>query len=524
MAAPRCAFRRSRPIAGALTSALLLILAFPNFGQPWCAWMALVPWLHLVRACTPGAAFRWSYGIGLIFFLVSLWWLIHVTVVGWLVLCAYLALFFGLFGLFASRLIPCHLSPVICPLFLPSAWVALEYARSHLLSGFGWNLLAYSQTSWTPLIQLADLTGAWGVSFLIVLGNVALAQWCDSTHARRERLLGVLVVTGCLGAALGYGAWRIPRVMGTQTTRVAVVQGNIPQEEKWDEAYRESILQRYDVLTHEAAKTHPQLIVWPETAVPGYVGLEESVTRRVETLARALGIPMLVGSPIGRLSAGATWQMTNSAALLDSGGLSTQRYDKLRLVPFGEFIPGERWCPWLRSLLPPIGDFVPGAEHTVFRLPVSSSEFRVAGSDSNSPLAFSVLICFEDIFPELARRFVLDGARFLLVITNDAWFGPTAAAYQHVQASTFRAIELRVPIARAANTGWSGCIDPAGRWNDWVHDVQGAELFVAGTRTCELPWGTARTLYLQWGDWFAILCLAITVGWGVLSMVKRRRT
>jgi len=137
---------------------------------------------------------------------------------------------------------------------------------------------------------------------------------------------------------------------------------------------------------------------------------------------------------------------------------------------------------------------------------------------------FSVLICFEDIFPKLARHFVQEGAQLLLVITNDAWFGPTGAAYQHAQASTFRAIELRVPIARAANTGWSGCIDPTGRWVGSVRDPRGTELFVSGTHTCDLPLGYAANLYLRWGDWFALLCLFVTFGAAAVAWFVGRRS
>jgi apolipoprotein N-acyltransferase len=245
-----------------------------------------------------------------------------------------------------------------------------------------------------------------------------------------------------------------------------------------------------------AAATRPDLIVWPETSVPGYLGVEEELTQRLIGLAQDAQRPLLVGSPIPVISP-EVLSLQNSAILMDDAGNLVGRYDKLHLVPFGEFIPFERAFPWLRTVLPPIGDFVPGKEYTVFRAPPVPP--------------FSVLICFEDIFPELARRFVQEGAQWLLVITNDAWFGPTAAAYQHAQASTFRAIELRVPIARAANTGWSGCIDPAGRWLGRVRDQDGRELFVAGTHTCEVPLSPAISVYRRWGDWFAWLCLAIAL-------------
>ena len=528
----RLRFSRARPLLFALSSATLLIASFPNFNQPWCAWAALVPWLLLLRKRTLRSPFWWSYAIGLLFFLVSMWWLVHVTLVGWIILCVYLALYFGLFGLIVSRLcLQPRTSNLQRLLVVSASWVALEFARSHLLSGMGWNLLAYSQAGWPIVIQFADVTGAWGVSFVIVLVNVAIAEslgrrtrakrrgsksWASMIHLR-------IMSAGILLVAFGYGAWRLHNTRGAGAVRIAVVQGNIPQEEKWDEEHQQSIIERYEALTQQVAASHPDLIVWPETSVPGYFGVDEALTQRVLTLARTLKIPMLVGAPMLRLHA-TQFLLSNSAALVDPAGTIVSRYDKVHLVPFGEFIPFERNLPWLRQALPPIGDFVPGHEYTVFTAPVRNSEFGIRSDHSafrlpaaprrrhgtpHSALKFSVLICFEDVFPELARRFVQHGAQALLVITNDAWFGPTAAAYQHVQASTFRAIELRVPVIRAANTGWSGCIDPFGRWCGSVRDTKGAELFVAGTHTCDVMPGTARSFYQRWGDWFAWVCVII---------------
>jgi len=511
--------RSLRSLLLALLSAALLIVAFPNFNQPWCAWIAFVPWLFLLRAVSRRAAFWWSYGIGLAFFLASMWWLIHVTVIGWLVLCACLALYFAVFGLIASRFFIHHPSSIIQrALLVPSAWVALEFLRSHLFSGLGWNLLAYSQTGWLPLIQIADLTGVWGVSFLIVMGNVALAELFTRGIPPAARWKSAAVAAVGVLLALGYGAWRISRLAGSGMLRVAVLQGNIPHDQTWDEAYRDSTLQRYQALTERAAATRPDVIVWPETTVPGYLGVDEEITQRVTALARQVRCPLLVGAPAPTIHDERITLM-NSATLIDALGNLVARYDKMHLVAFGEFVPFDTWLPWLRGLLPPIGEFSPGHEYTVFHM---GSGLRAQGSGqqigpqptAHSPeLSFSVLICFEDVFPELARRFVRRGAQALLVITNDAWFGPTAAAYQHAQASTFRAVELRVPVARAANTGWSGCIDASGRWIGSVHDESGRALFVEGTHTCELPIPDGSSFYRQWGDWFAGLCVIVTVAW-----------
>ena len=493
----------------ALSSALLLIASFPNFNQPWCVWVAFLPWLALLGRCSARAAFWWSYAIGLTFFLASMWWLIHVTVVGWLILCATLACFFGVFGWVTHH---SQLPVVSVPhlLLLPAVWVSMEFLRSHLFTGLGWNLLAYSQTPWLELIQVSEVTGAWGVSFIIVLVNVGLASALVQALTAKRSVRYLALAAACLLVVVGYGAWRIPRVGTGPVARLALVQGNVPQEEKWDPAYAESIMQRYETLTREAAGRDVQLIIWPETSTPGYFGINEKMTSRIAALARSVKTPLLVGGPMGRLVDGRQ-RLTNSAALLDAEGTLRQRYDKLHLVPFGEFVPFERFIPWLRGILPPIGDFIPGTASTVFSLPAPSADARPGGEQS--PLDFSVLICFEDVFPHLARQFVQEGARVLLNITNDAWFGPTAAAYQHAQASTFRAVELRVPVVRAANTGWSGCIDHVGRWRGSVQDDEGRELFIQGTTVCEVPSGATQSLYSRWSDWFAGLCLVWMMSW-----------
>ena len=514
-----------------------------------------MPWLVALRDRTPRQAFGWSYLVGLLFFLGSMWWLTKLTafggplaLIGWLVLCAYLALYFGAFGYFAHRLLDSGLpgpprlpagagwtldsglesrvlgleSRVWSLITIPSLWVALEYLRSHLLSGLGWNLLGYSQTPSLTAIQLANVTGVWGVSFLITMVNVGIAGYVTGQERRRTipLLLALLAVWG----GWAYGKAQLVHQNSGPSLRVAVVQGNIPQDDKWDETRQRPILDQYERLTRQVAAQRPDLIIWPETAVPAFLGLHEAVTARILALNRELGIPLLVGAPTGRFE-GPQLLMGNSAILVEDGRLAAQ-YDKLHLVPFGEFIPGESFAPWLRSVLPPIGEFTPGQHDTVFDVPVASIESRVSSLNPkpetrNPKLRFSTLICFEDVFPELARRFVQQGAQLLVTITNDAWFGDTAAAYQHAQAATFRAVELGVPMIRAANTGWSGCIDAQGRWLTSVHDTHGKELFVEGVATCDVSSAVPSTPYARWGDWFAWLCL-LTILAGLLLRRESR--
>lgn len=394
-----------------------------------------------------------------------------------------------------------HLTPYTAFFALPAAWTALEYLRSHLLSGFGWNLIAHTQWNWIEVIQLAGFTGVWGVSFLVVLVNVALSASVKGVGWRVKGInLGVAGIFLC--AALFYGhvvlrQFPTPSTLHpTPVFKIALLQGNIPQPEKWDDSFQEAIWKRYEELMAEAVKEKPALIVWPETAVPGY--LEDPVIEdRLKAISRSAGAEMLVGLPTEDLENGLPY---NSALLLGRDGEERARYSKIHLVPFGEFIPVKPLLGWLKKFYP-VADFAPGKEWTVF--------------PTTPPV--SVLVCFEDVFPELARRFVREGAGWLLVITNDAWFGRSAASVQHLQASVFRAVENGVWLGRAANTGWTGFVDPAGRRLPPPGQIP---RFKPGVAVTEIPVLSRRgTFYTRWGDWFPILCL----GAACLAFLPSRR-
>ena len=420
---------------------------------------------------------------GIIFWAGVIYWLAFVTLIGTIVLILYLALYFALFGLIIR---PCtkHSTPGVL-IFIPAVWVLLEYIRSHLFTGFPWALLGYSQYLNLPVIQIADMTGAWGVSFLVMFINVAIVEiiWSIKNNLKPRLKITLISAIAVLILSLGYGYFKITsKYVYNQKSgimKISVIQGNIPQELKWDERYSGFTLAKYLRLSRLAAKDNPQMIVWPEAAAPEILGESDQTYEEIFSLAKEIKVPLLIGAVVNDKG-----DYFVSALFIDNAGKITHRYDKLHRVPFGEYIPLKNVFPFLEKVVP-IGDIQKGNEYTVF------------------PSGFAVLDCFEDVFPELAREFVKRGARFLVNITNDAWYKKTSAPWQHLQASVFRAVENRVYLARSANTGVSGFIAPTGKITSLVKDKSGNNIFIEGFATQYLfmpEW--PLSFYTRYGDIF----------------------
>ncbi len=503
-----------------LLSVILLVLSFPNYNLWILAWLGFVPLFFALKGKSQGKAFLLSYITGVIFWVGTIYWLIHVTLPGLILLVLYLALYFGIFGLFFSI---CPLSSVLCPLTVASIWVLLEYIRSYLFTGFPWALLGYSQYLNLAVIQIADITGVWGVSFLVMLINVAIWRFFSGFRvplacARgrqgsgfRERFFYLLPSLVLLLCVLIYGFYKMNLYAVPCTLspiKISVIQGNISQELKWDPAARQMIMDKYLDLSRQAVKDKPNLIIWPEAAIPVVLEDEPRYYEEVANLAREIRRPLLMGAV--RFQDGLYY---NTAILISEQGKLLNRYSKLHLVPFGEYIPLRKLFPFLETVVP-IGDFTAGKEYTVFNL------FTL-----HSPLStkFSVLICFEDLFPELSRNFVKRGAEFLVNITNDAWFGKTSSPYQHLSASVFRAVENRRSLVRAANTGVSGFIAPSGRILSLVQDRQGKTIFVAGyqTSSLDIPKGNL-TFYDRFAGAFIFGCVFIILYVIITLPLKKR--
>ncbi len=473
-------------------TAVLLSLSLSSFNLWFLAWLGFIPLLIALENKTLRQSFIISYICGILFWSFTVYWLIHVTLIGQIVLILYLALYFGVFGMLVY--LRRFFSWQSLLLFVPSSWVLLEYVRSYLFTGFPWALLAFSQYKNLAVIQIADIFGAWGVSFLILFINVALYLFFRKQLGKKNLILCAAV----LFISLVYGFLKLSQNKGDgslrepsplfQKIKVSVIQGNIPQNLKWDRSAVNFIQNSYRKLTISAAADKPDLVIWPEASVPGLFGQDEAEFKEVFSLAEQLNINLLAGAVSLSLD-----KYFNSALFIDKNGQLLEVYNKLHLVPFGEFVPLKNIFPFLETIAP-IGDIEPGKAYAIF----------------NQPAKFGVLICFEDLFPELSRRFVKNGAKFLVNITNDAWYQEGSAPYQHFAASVFRAVENRVYLVRSANTGISGFIDPWGRLLSIVRDSLGKEIFVGGKSTRNIYLASDKlTFYNRYGDFFIIFCLVL---------------
>ncbi|OGW98528.1 MAG: apolipoprotein N-acyltransferase [Omnitrophica bacterium RIFCSPLOWO2_12_FULL_44_17] len=499
-----------------LLSSIFLILSFPNFNVWPLAWIALVPALFNVSHAKSGwKAFLQFYLIGFIFYFASMEWLRHVSHVGWFFVAGLMGFYYGVFGIAAHSLLKRkHDLPALFA--LPALWCFLEYVRTEIpVWGFGWNLLAYTQAANPKVSFLASFAGAYGISALIVLSNVTFLIVIKFLAERSSRnfintFFAMVIFASIAGGSYYFGMKYGEIAKPTGQVRLGVVQGNIPQYEKWDSLRKMAIIEKYNSLSR-FIQGGPDLIIWPEAAFPGFFNYDLDGTL-VFQLVSELKTPLLIGAPhLEALREGITMvdsntKVYNSAYLIDESRSFGNRYDKIRLVPFGEFIP---WQNLFRlfgldivahSL--GVSDFTAGREMKVFNL--------------KNKYPFASLICFEDTFPSLARLAVKKGAKFLVVITNDAWFSVSAAPYQHLQASVFRAIENGVPVVRAANTGISAFIDAEGRVLDRVKDQGDHDIFIAGGLSRIIEISDQKTIYQRWGYYFPWICLALFcfIFWG----------
>lgn len=494
-------------------SGILLALAFPKAGLSFLAWIAFVPLLLACGQKSAKKAARLGFVAGMAGYSGILYWInivvttygklpLPVSILLYLLLVGYLAAFFALLCYLVRRAEERGI-PVV--LSFPLIWVGLEYVRSFLLTGFPWASLGYSQYRILPLIQVADLTGVYGISFLVALANAVayllLKRFAGKGEASAYAFRSAVVFFLVLAAVLVYGTVRMRVPETGEPVRVSLIQGNIDQGIKWDPAFMEATIAIYERLTREAAAAGTDLVVWPESAAPFFFQDESPESLRIRALARSIKGSLLLGSPAyedGRERR----RYFNSAFMVSSQGEVLGRSDKVHLVPFGEYVPLAKLLPFVHKLVAGVGDFSPGESFT----PLDGPKGKVG-----------VLVCFEGIFPEISRRYVREGAGMLVNITNDAWYGRSSAPYQHLSMAVLRAVENRVPLVRAANTGITAIIDRNGRIS------QSTGLFREAYLNGVVRPGGGGSVYTRFGDVFAIICLAASAVIAVEGFRKKRK-
>ena len=506
-----------RVTALAAFSGILLAVAFPTLDLHLLAWIALLPLFFALRGQSVKNGFWLGGTAGIVYFAGTVHWVtnsVHfyggIPIVPasliTLLLCAYLALYPAVFGAAAVHIRKNH--PSLFFVAAPALWTTLELARTYVFSGFPWSLLGYSQYLALPVIQIADITGVYGVSFLIVLINAALAEFIMN----RKSYFGLLAALVTLMLVLGYGFVELRTPEQRSGMKVSVVQGNIEQDKKWDTAYQAETLAVYLRLTREALTEQPDLVIWPETAVPFYFSgvapTDQAMTADLIAFVKQNRVPLLFGSPTYEVKPNRQIIGRNSAFLISADGLVAATYHKIHLVPFGEYVPLKNVLFFVEKMVQAIGDFQAGDEYTVMTVPVH-------GNGAHAGAKLGTVICYEIIFPDLVRRFVDNGANVITTVTNDAWFGRTAAPYQHFSMAVFRAVENRVPVARAANTGISGFIDAQG------HILAASGIFTRTHLTHTIIPGTEKTFYTRYGDVFSYLCVLASIGLIIIRGSRR---
>jgi len=504
----------------ALLSALLLIPAFPKFDLEFLAWVALVPLFIALKDQNLKTAFGLSFLTGICFLMGIFYWMNVIndfTLIHFILLGFYFGSYFGLFGL-ALNLIS-QRTGISSVFTAPFIWVSMEYLRSHAgLLGLPWALSGHSQYLNLPLIQISSFTGVYGVSFLIVTVNAALSEAILSWQGGRRTstqhwstvVKPVIVPIFLLGATLLYGLSVISERSDRETITISVIQANLPQIIRGQPGLRELNLQKLIRLSKEAAaRSQASLIVWPETAVQGSLTQERYLLNIFSALAKETQSHLLIGVSVRQKLGRRELRMKNrfnSAFLVSPSGGIVGQYNKIHILPFGEYFPYKDFLPWPSSFALQGGDVMAGKEFTLFDL---------------NNVKFGVAICWESIFPDLFRQFVKNGATFMVNITDEAWFEKTAAPYQFMAMNVFRAVENRVSIARAANTGISGFIDPYGRVIGKV--TKGTQdIFVEGYLTMAIPVSEKKTFYTNHGDVFAYANLVATFSALAVSLMKSR--
>ena len=483
----------------AVLSGLLLLLSFPKYGSGWFAWIALIPLFFALRkAASITQGFILGFITGIVSYIGIIYWIafviinygylpLYLGIILMLLLACYLSVYIALFagGIVYIR------GEISLYLAAPVLWVCFEYCKSILLTGFPWENLGYSQYLNFYLVQFADIAGVFGLSFLIVIVNATIFEVINK-RSKREYVLAVAVFLILSGIYI-YGICRVDQVnkvmQNAQGMEVSLIQGNIDQSIKWNENYQRETLNIYEQLSLKNAPAKGSLIIWPETAAPFIFQDVNNLHDQITNLSLATKSWLLFGS-VSFLQKKDGNDYFNSAYLLSPSGEIKGKYDKVHLVPYGEYVPLRNVFPFIKKLTAGIGDFGTGAGY----YPLSLGDKKIG-----------ILICYEAILPFAARMYKQRSAELLVNITNDAWFGTTSAPFQHFSMAILRAVETRLYLVRAANTGISGIIDPCGRI------IAKTNIFQENALKGYIKFIKIPTFYAEYGDLLVMFCFVLII-------------
>ncbi|MEI7732513.1 MAG: apolipoprotein N-acyltransferase [Verrucomicrobiota bacterium] len=539
----------------AVLAGVLLSLAFPPVRMAGLAWLAPGLILFAALGCRSGPAFRVGFVAGVAHFSTSLYWLLYIPVnkfyplLGWVAVSTYLALYPAAWVWVSWRIAPVRfqadeswvaaarrfaatslLARGGWALSAAMLWVGLDMVRGWMLTGFPWNLLGMSQYELLPLIQIVSVTGVPGLSFLVAWGAVVLVMAAvvhGLNPAQRRLWLGDFLPVAVFGLGVWlWGAreiWRYPAAPAS-SLRVLMIQPSVPQTLIWDGRGNSNRFNHLLEFTELALRTRPDLLLWPEAAIPETLCYDEPTYRAVTNLARKYGVWMIVGSDHAEPKAsGKEPDYFNSSFLVSPSGRLAARYDKQKLVIFGEYVPLVDWLPFVKMFTPISGGFARGKHPVPFAFTVPPRTNEASGTmGTPRRLVASVLICFEDVFADLARAAATEETDILVNLTNDGWFSQSAAQWQHAISALFRAVEVRRPLLRCTNNGLTTWVDPLGQMHElYPEDLeyQFGETFKA--MTIPIPDAATRTptFYQRHGDWFGWGC---AIGGLLLVGVRRR--
>jgi apolipoprotein N-acyltransferase len=545
------------PWLAAICSGALYAACFAPFDLTWFCWIALTPLIAAIWFSGSQSRHRWfrnlllGYVAGLTFFWIVFSWLTTVTILGWFVLEFYMAIYLAIWAWFCGLVRPragkgrsagvskwdqmlmrarSTAAPPPSPwikstnnlrlaFILAAAWTTQEWLRGWIFSGFGWNNLGIALHDYWPLIQITEVTGVAGLSFLVAFANVILLTtgYRLIVEARTRVMRPHFDFTVTMAAIVGiliFGLRAAQNSPPTKSLRVAAVQSNVPQTQKFDPQFTRRIFDQFRRLSEIALRSNPppDLLVWPESSMPGPVLADQESYKFVMDLAASADTDLLLGTiDVDQQD------IYNAALLVSDSGERVQVYRKIHLVPFGEYVPGRHTVPLLAQIVgnQVPGDFKRGKEYTVFTL-------------TNSEIHVGPLICFEDTIGDLTRQFVLPsetspGANLLVDVTNDGWFKTSAGSHQHLANAIFRCVETRRPMIRAANTGVTCFINQFGRVTQMLRDETGST-FTEGVLAGEIKVPTEQelTFYVRHGELFAKASVAITVITIILTIALRR--